>query len=327
MPPRATGKLESLLDEIGAVRAGRTTGADAIAVLNRALGHRSSFAVAAAATLVGEQELEPLAPLLPRAFARFLADAVRVDPGCKAKEAIAGALRRMRIPDDDVFLAGVRHRQLEPVWGGRQDTAAALRGQCAAALAELDRPSAGVAIAELLADEEWVARSGAARALGCLPAAISEPLLRFKLKIGDAEPAVLGDCFRSLLDVAPAAIAVVAERLAGRDEALAEQAAVALGESRQAAAFPILREELERAAQASRRRVLLTALMLLRSDEAQDFVLGQLADAPPATAMLAVDALAIFQHDPALRARMLELARRRGDAALLAHTEEKLGGP
>jgi HEAT repeat protein len=325
MAHRATGKLEQLLEELAGVRAGRTTGDVATAVLWRALGQRSSFAVAAAAAIVGEQELEALAPLLPRAFERFLADAVRSDPGCKAKDAIAAALRRMRIPADDVFGAGVRHRQLEPVWGGRQDTAAALRGQCAAALAELDLPGAAVAIAELLADPEWVARSGAARALGCVTASISEPLLRYKLCVGDAESAVIGDCFRSLLDVAPAALALVAERLAGDDEAVAEQAALALGESRQPAAFPILRDHLEHAPTSSRRRTLLTALVLLRSDEARDFVLGQVATASPATAKHAVDALAIFQHDPTLRARLLELARQRGDAALLAHAKEKLG--
>ena len=45
----------------------------------------------------------------------------------------AEALEQIDHAEAAVFLAGVRHVQLEPAWGGSQDTAAPLRAACAAA--------------------------------------------------------------------------------------------------------------------------------------------------------------------------------------------------
>jgi hypothetical protein len=98
-----------------------------------------------------------------------------------------------------VFAAGVRHVQLEPAYGGPNDTGAELRGLCGLAFAHFGRHDALAVLAELLADPERVARLGAARGLGDAGRADAAPLLRYKLLLGDDEPEVIAACLESLL--------------------------------------------------------------------------------------------------------------------------------
>jgi HEAT repeat protein len=275
--------------------------------------------------VVGEAELEPLAPLLAPAFARFLGpDAVKRDPRCRAKLAIAQALCKLRVPSDEVYLAGVRHHQLEPTFGGKEDTAGALRGQCAVGLALTDDPAAPVAIAELLADPEADARAAAVQALTCIHPSAAEPLLRYKIRLGDPQPQVVAECFRSLLAVAPpSAVAVIAEHLQSASEDVAEQAALALGESRRLEAFGPLRDVAE-SALGDRRRVALLAIAMLRSNQTRDYLLDRVTSADASSARHALEALAIFRHDDSLRARVLEAAARRNDPELLSQAHDLL---
>ena len=60
--------------------------------LRRALAARSNLLTARAAEIVGEWALAGYVPELVAAFERFLVDAVRRDPTCAAKVAIAEAL-------------------------------------------------------------------------------------------------------------------------------------------------------------------------------------------------------------------------------------------
>lgn len=315
--PKRPGAVEAELARVTACR-DDPTAPTAGATLRAALGGRSSFVVAAAARLVGEAELEELAPLLAPAYTR-VADK---DPGCHAKQAVVEALARLGRDEFETFLHAARCRQLEPVWGGTVDTAAALRAHGAAALAAMGHPEAAPTIARLLADAEWVARAGAARAAARLPAEVAVPLLVLRASLGDPEADVLGDCFRSLLEVAPGRIDFVALRL-DADEAEAEQAALALGESRLPAAFAPLRDYASRTVGA-RRSAALVALALLRRDEAYDHLLALVAGAELPTASSALEALAVHKHDARLRAAALAAARARGDAALLKKAEKAL---
>jgi HEAT repeat protein len=233
------------------------------------------------------------------------------DPGCKAKTALLEALVRLEVDEPDVYRRGVRLRQLEPAWveGGKVDTAVAVRVSSAAGLASVGNPDAAALAAELLADPEWDARAGAARALGMCGPLAAEPVLRLKLLTGDPEVAVLGECFRALLAVAPGAVPRIAERLRDPRADVAEQAALALGESRLDEAFDVLREHLQEEPSGARRRVALLALALLRRDAAIDLLLEKLEQGDEETASAAADALAIFAHDARIVARA-QAARR-----------------
>ncbi len=108
--------------------------------LRRVLTSEGAHAVARAASLVAELELEPLVPELVAAFPRFFADLPKSDPGCGAKTAIVEALRRLGQDQGELYRRAARHVQMEPVFGGRVDTAVDLRGAAALALAEHRRP-------------------------------------------------------------------------------------------------------------------------------------------------------------------------------------------
>lgn len=94
-----------------------------LAELRTFLASKHSHAVAAAARIVGEHGLDALRPQLVEAFHRLMEQPIKRDPGCRAKAAIAEALHHLDAPEAELYLAGIEHRQMEPVWGGRQDTA------------------------------------------------------------------------------------------------------------------------------------------------------------------------------------------------------------
>ena len=115
------------------------------------------------------------------AFDRFFVDAAKSDPQCWAKNALAKALVKLEHRGKDAYLRGMRHHQMEPVWGGQSDTAGALRGTCTLAL--VDCP--GISDAELLAallepltDTDKTVRVEAARALGQVGGVSAALLLR-----------------------------------------------------------------------------------------------------------------------------------------------------
>src|SRR6516164_8061820 len=91
--------------------------------LRKALDHRNNYIVGKAADLTVRFHLVQLLPELLAAFDRFFTDPVKTDPQCWAKNALSRALAALGCQDIDVFLRGMRHAQLEPVWGGSEDAA------------------------------------------------------------------------------------------------------------------------------------------------------------------------------------------------------------
>lgn len=327
MPPRARrpDPLESTLAGLRALR-DDPSGPEAKLALARALADRSAHAVAAAGKIVATHDLAELEPDLVRAFVRFL-DAPGHDPGCTAKSALAEALVRVGCEHGDLLVRGARHVQLEPVWGKRVDTAAAMRGVCCIALVRCGSEAAYLVAAELLADPETPARAGAAEALGYGAPVVAAPLLRFKAAAGDPEPRVLGECFASLLRVDPdGSLAFVARRLECASAEVAELAALALGESQAPGAFAVLRGWFEGASSRDTRRIALVAIAFLRSDESLAFLLGLVADAALAAARHAIEALGVHRGRADVRERALAAVARRGHAELEEALRTAFGG-
>jgi len=210
------------------------------------------------------------------------------------------------------------------VWGGREDTAAELRGVCGLAHAHAGRSDALDVLAELLADPQRMARSAAAQALGDSGRPDATALLRFKIRTGDSEPAVIGACFGSLLALAPkTALTYVAGFLEGDDER-AEAAALALGESRLAGATSVLVAWCDRVLADVRARVGYLALALLRDESANTQLLEIVATGEPEDAIAALRALATFKADPRLTERMRTAAKANRDRAVLVEAEASL---
>ena len=281
------------------------------------LKHKSNHVAAAAASTAERLEAAALGQDLVDAFVELMKDPARRDPGCKALIAIVNALVAIEAPAAKAYFAGVRHVQMEPSFGPPIDAGAPLRGACAQGLARMGHADALLECVTLLADKEVPARVGAARAIGDSGDIAGALLLRLKTLVGDSEVEVTGECFAALLRLSPAAsIGFVAQFLGADSEEIRERAALALGESHLAAAFPALREAWSATAQAERRRVLLLSMAMLRLDEAVEFLLARVAEDRDRAAADAVSALALYGRDESVRKRVEEIVGKRESAML-----------
>ena len=158
-------RLEDRLVELNNLRNDPTSELT-LSELHKALLDKDNFIVTRAAEMAGEFYLETLEPELVRAFDTLYGQPGKTDPGCSAKTAIAETLYRMETYQEDLYLKGISHVQMEPVWGGQVDTAAKLRGTCALGLVRMNYSNVMIPLAHLLADPESDARISAARAIG-----------------------------------------------------------------------------------------------------------------------------------------------------------------
>ena len=152
-------KLEEALAALSQL-ADPTTEA-AIATLRQTLAGKYGVAIAQASRLIRKAEIYSLVPDLVSAFDRCMVKPEMTDPSCLAKTAIAEALYHLDYREEALFLQGIRHIQMEPVWGGKEDTAPALRSVCALGLVRMNYPQVLSELADLLADAKAVARIGA----------------------------------------------------------------------------------------------------------------------------------------------------------------------
>jgi hypothetical protein len=319
-------ELEGLSEALKA-----STGPDAAQVerLRRALGHRNNFIVAKAAKLVADAELFALLPDVLAAFDRFFIDAAKSDPQCWAKNALAKTLVKLEHRAKDVYLRGMSHHQLEPVWNGSSDTAGALRGTCTHAL--VDCP--GISDADLLTallepftDTDKTVRMEAARAIAQVGGASAALLLRLRALLGKDEPEVLGAVYSALLSLeGTRAIELVAAALEEGDD-LAAEAAFALADMRTLEALAALIERLRAGADDWFGTVLLSAIALTRLPEAMDFLIALIArDAHEAA--VAIEAIGRIAPNAELRARVEQAVEQTGSQRLGQALRKHLPAP
>ena len=307
LQPNVDAELAAL-DELSGDRAAK------VAALQRALG--GHYRVAAKAARVAEDALlYELIPSLESSYARFLDKPLKNDPSCFAKKALARALVALDAANVEFFSAGLRYRQLEPVWGGTADTAADVRASCAMGLVASGYPRALVELTALLNDSDATARIGAARAIACGNPREAELLLRSKTLAGDAEPQVLGECFTGLLAVEPdESLKFVAGYFSHADEAVRELAALALGESRLDGALAPLKEAWGGVLVGEEfRRTLLRAAAAHRSEAAFDWLLEMVGDARIPVVLDVIETLAVYKRQPKLRERLRAALARRAE--------------
>lgn len=305
---------------------GRELDAASIALVKKMLAYRSNFLVARAARLAEENCLTYLLPDLLAAYERFFVNAEKSDPQCWAKNALSRALARLECRDKDVFLRGLRHHQMEPVWGGRSDTAGTLRGNCALALVACDGLTTQqllVLLLDPLLDEDKSVRVEAVRALAQLgePAV---PLLRMRARLPGAEPEeMLAACFQALLEIeGEDAVPFVAGFLDAGDDSAAE-AAFALAATHSPDALDALLEQQKRTADPWFIGVLLSAVALTRLPAGIDFLLDAI-ERETREAPLAIEALARLEPGEELRARIAEAVQQTGSPRLLKALEEHI---
>jgi HEAT repeat protein len=268
----------------------------------RALSSKSNLVAAKAARIVGDSQLTDLTGELAAAFGRFLEKGSAADRGCVALTAIARALVKLDHDDADLFRRGMKHIQMEGVWGGSEDTAAELRAVCATGLANSRDARKLRAMVELLTDREWPARAGAVRAIAAVGSESAALLLRFKALIGDREPEVLSECLTGLLEVDGAeALPLAASLVDSKETEVREAAILALGASRRADAIEYLKEKFGAVADRDARKCILLALASSRTEKALEYLLELIRHGSDTVSALAISAMSIHAGDARLQ--------------------------
>jgi HEAT repeat protein len=262
----------------------------AVDPLRKALANRNNLVVAKATDLVRQFQLTQLTPELLTAFDRFFEDPIKSDPQCWAKNALSRALAHFEHQDAEVYLRGMHHIQLEPVWGGTSDTAGTLRATCALALVQchsLLEADLLTHLIELLGDKDKAVRAEVARAIEQVGSSSAALLLRLRAILDsnlksrkpgqhpEEEPEVLGACYSGILRIeGPSAIPWVARFLADADDPAAE-AALAIAGTHTPQAFETLKQRFNNESDPWFCSVLLSAIALTRQDAALEFLLDQ----------------------------------------------------
>jgi HEAT repeat protein len=320
--------FDAELAELDALKSA-TLDTAAIEQLRKALNHRNNFVVSKAAKLVEINELSALLPDVLAAYDRFFEDAVKTDPQCWAKNALVKALVKLEHRDKDAYLRGLRHHQLEPVWGGQSDTAGTLRGSCAHALINCPGISDQELLAtllELFVDTDKAVRIEAARAIGQVGGASATLLLRLRALLGKDEPEVLGACYSGLLAIeGQRAIAFIAGYLEDGDDTAAE-AAFALSETRSPAALAVLIARRRAGADSWFGAVLLSAIALCRLPEAMDYLLA-IIERDERDAPAAIEAIGRTAPSPEQRVRVEQAVRKTGSQRLEQAFRQHLPAP
>jgi len=319
---RKPSKLEETYHLLERMDAGSLSGTD-VAVIRSAITGSSGLIIARAAELVGAGGLRELIQSTVEAFARLMPGGAKSDKNCAAKTAIADALNHLEYLGDEVFVAGARYVQMEPVFGGSVDTAIPLRRACAYGLARIGHPDAHYMLADLLVDADPSVRGAAAKALGCMGTPEGEVMLRLRVLTGEKEAEVLGECFASLLAMAPSrSMDFVTRYLDSRDLPVFECAALAVGQSRSPRAFGVLRDCWEAEFDSHARSALVLPIALVRTDDAFEFLLDVVRRGSSDIASEAVAALSLYADDASVRA-VYEVVNAKGNAQVTRAFESK----
>jgi HEAT repeat protein len=310
---RKVSSLEEQLDRMAELR-GQSPSPEGWAEVAQALKSKMNLVAAKAARIVGEwgeSQAAELTSELAAAFDRFMVKPETSDKRCAAKIEILKTLCKLEHPSPAIFRRAMQHIQMEPTWGGLVDTAAEVRALGAMGLAQTDYTEALEEIVPLLFDTQRDARIGAVRAIALSGLPGGALLLRLKALSGD-DAEVLGECFAALLRMEPAkSLDFVARFLDHGEEAVAEFATLALGDSRLEGAFAVLREAYERSHARPLRRTLLVAIALLRRETALNYLLDLVRNGAEQASADAAAALKMYEKDPNLHERINQATQAR----------------
>ena len=305
--------VERALEHLGELRHAALSD-QVISEIRQSLRNRSNLIIAKAAKVARELQARALVPDLVASFHNLMADAPRLDKRCAALTEIAAALHELDCDDPEPYVTGLRHVQMEGSFGPPVDAAAKLRGLCAQGLLRTRYPNALDEVVRLLVDREAEARLGAVKALATNGGDAGVLLLKLKVYVGDREAEVLGECFTGLLAAAPErSVDFVAQYVDSAEEAIAEAAILALGESRQERGFEVLKEKWRRTVAGPLRQVLLVAMACSRLEPAIAYLLAIAGEASPKTAAQAIEALATYRSSERIRSSLERVVGQRNE--------------
>jgi HEAT repeat protein len=291
---RVASKLEERIESLRHLRTA-VPGEAVLAALRKGLQDRANLVVAEAAKTIAALRLVPLISDLLASFARLFDDVLKTDPKCWGKMAIVQALTQLDYDQSPPFVRGLSHIQMEPIYGGNEDSAGQLRALCALALVQstdLRRIEIMRLLTDAMTDSEDPVRAEAVRAIAQLGGDEAVLLLRLKARIGDNRPLVLGQVFDSVIALeSEIGVRFVADYLSSPVVGIRDESALSLGASRRADAVSLLIATWHKGAVGDFGGVILRALSSSRHPDAIDFLfelvrMGSSADCAAALAEL-----------------------------------------
>jgi HEAT repeat protein len=300
-------KLEARIEQLRQLRSVRPS-EDVVKALRKGLQDRGNLVIAEAARTTAALHIKGLIPNLLAAFDALFDNPLKSDPKCWGKTAIVKALTELDYDQSPPFVRGLRHIQMEPVWGGREDSAAQLRGLCALALvqcSDLRRVEVMRYMVEAMTDTEDPVRAEAIRALAQLGGDDTALLLRLKAQMGDRRPLVIGHVFDSLINLEEnLGVTFVAKYLDSTREEIRDEAALSLGASRRADAVEVLIAGWGRTRSPEFGRVLLRAMGSSQHPAAIDFLLDLVRTGNNHSSASAIEALQLIEPSEEIRNRI-----------------------
>lgn len=317
--------IELVLDRLGELRHAEPS-EQTVEEVRGCLRNRSNLVIAKAAKVARDLRLAVLLPDMVAAFDKLMTNAPKLDKRCAAVTELTSALCELDYVEPEPYLKGLKHVQLEASYGPPVDAAAKLRGLSAQGLLRTRYADALAKVLPMLVDPEPAAREGAVRAFATNGGDAGALLLRLKVLTGDKEASVIGECFAGLLaSSGEKAVGFVAAYVDSGDDAIAEAAMLALGESRLLAGFEVLREKLERTVAADSRNTLLAAIAASRLDEAVEFLVSVIERSNATTAAGAVEALSIYRNNERVVERVRGAVAARKERSLTERVRTTFG--
>ncbi|MEI6309754.1 MAG: hypothetical protein WCP58_08950 [bacterium] len=317
--------LKERLEELEAMKS-RSLSEEVRIGIRAALGDKDNLVAAKAASLAKHFRLADLLPDLQAAYRQFLSGPREKDKLCLAKEAAIAALDALEDFEEELFLHAAGYVQLEHAYGGPVDTAGPLRVAGCRALARIGSAELFFVLADRLTDPEVDVRFAAAQILAGFCDERAELLLRMKALAGDSHPRIIGECFRSLMALHPQrSFPFVLNYLEAPQGEIAEEAMMAMGESRHPQAFHLLSRMFALAADPEQREALISAISLLRTKEALHFLLSAVTEEPLPQAQVAVDALSLYHLEETEVVWLMTMVISRGSQPLIERCAKLTG--
>ncbi len=268
----AQRSVDECLAQLDAWAAEKTAGPSA-EQLHAFLTHRNSVVVARAASCAARHGHTSLIDTLKGSYKRFCTNGPKTDRRCVAKKAVTKALEALGFDEREWFLDATRCVQHDPSYGGTIDTGAEVRALAVRSLGRFAWFSVARRLVELTGDPAPQVRVAALEVIASFGG--SEPALVVLARTMAADPVeeVFGACLRALLATdTEEYLAFVAGYLEDERDGVRADAALALGETRRVEAFDALRRAFDRATAVTEQRVIVLAVSLLRSEEAEAFL-------------------------------------------------------
>ena len=246
-------------------------------------------------------------------------DPIKADKGCRAKIICVKGLKAF---DElhrnyDLLRRALNHRQLEPVFGGHEDTGAFLRSEVATTIAALPLPEVTADVAPLLFDPQTQPQIAAIKALSYIASEAAVTALRVKAASDSATDEVTEELFAAVLKIDREPIDFLKRFLYNEcTETSRKNALFALGKFKGTEAFNALNDFYNYNSDLFLRKQILLAISITGTDEGYAMLKNCLSEGG-SVAEYAATAIGVYLNDETRRDEVKKILKEVGSEKLV----------